>query len=400
MASIREKKQNQKTISYQFTCCLGRDASGKQIRRYSTWIVPENMTENKARKAAQKAADKWEREERIAYEKDLKYTECATSNEVAPIQTDFVTFAKQDWFAICIDDGEHKPKTIAFYADTMKNIVAYFSGKTLQNMTATDIQKFLIYLRTERHFSPQNVHHHHRTLNMIFNFAVKQELVQKNPMDNVDKPRLPKHKVDALSQEEAQEFFKALSSCPLDFRCLLLLLITTGLRRGECLGLKWRDIDEQRALLRVERNITYTPKSGIVVSTPKTTAGVRTVPLMDSTLRLLCLLKAQYQRTCADIGIEDGFVFHGEAGIFSPRDPAAVTQRVKRFMKVNGLPDMSPHDLRHSCATLLLGNGADIKSVQEILGHANASTTLNFYVRADIKQMKTATDKMAAAFGL
>ncbi|MBE6913520.1 MAG: hypothetical protein E7472_01095 [Ruminococcaceae bacterium] len=400
MASIREKKQDQKTISFQFTCCLGRDEKGKQIRRYSTWTPPKALTLTKARIAAQKAAEKWEREERVAYEKDLKDPEFAKSKEVAPIQTDFVTFAEQDWFALCIDDGEHKPKTIAFYADTMKNIVAYFAGKTLQNMTATDIQKFLIYLRTERHYSPQNVHHHHRTLNMIFNFAVKQDLVQKNPMDNVDKPRLPKHKVDALSQEEAQEFFKALSSCPLDFRCLLLLLITTGLRRGECLGLKWRDIDEQRALLRVERNITYTPKSGIVVSTPKTAAGIRVVPLMDSVLCLLRLLKAQCQRAHADAIIEDGFIFHGESGIFTPRDPAAITQRVKRFMKANALPDMSPHDLRHSCATLLLSSGADIKSVQEILGHANASTTLNFYVRADIKQMKTATDKMAAAFGL
>ena len=69
-------------------------------------------------------------------------------------------------------------------------------------------------------------------------------------------------------------------------------------------------------------------------------------------------------------------------------------------MKNNGLPDMSPHDLRHSCATLLLTSGADIKSVQEILGHTNASTTLNFYIKSDLRQMKAAASKLAMVFDI
>lgn len=97
---------------------------------------------------------------------------------------------------------------------------------------------------------------------------------------------------------------------------------------------------------------------------------------------------------------ETAFIFPSERGETVQRTPNALTHRLKRFMNNNGLPDMSPHDLRHSCATLLLSNGADIKSVQEILGHSNASTTLNFYVRSDIQQMKAATDKFATAFGL
>lgn len=69
-------------------------------------------------------------------------------------------------------------------------------------------------------------------------------------------------------------------------------------------------------------------------------------------------------------------------------------------MESNNLPDLSPHDLRHSCATLLLASGADIKSVQEIMGHTDARTTLNYYVRTDMKQMRNATNKFAEAFGL
>ena len=219
-------------------------------------------------------------------------------------------------------------------------------------------------------------------------------------MDTVEKPKLPKHQVDALSEEEARTFFSALGSCPLDFRCLLYLMLTTGLRRGECLGLQWRDVDTTHALLHVERHVTHTTAQGTVVSSPKTAASVRAVPLLDSMLSLLRQLRTQQQKSFPDAVLEESFLFHGQAGPFSPRDPDAVTRRVKRFMKRHGLPDLSPHDLRHSCATLLLGSGADIKSVQEILGHTNASTTLNFYVRPDPKQMRAAANKMAEAFRL
>ena len=235
---------------------------------------------------------------------------------------------------------------------------------------------------------------------MIFAYAQKQEIILKNPMDKVDPPKLAKKQVDALSPEAAKNFFFALNDCPLDFRCMLHLMITTGMRRGECIGLKWGDIDETRSLVKVERSVTYTAKSGITVSTPKTAASLRTIPLMNSTLNLLKALKEERKAENPDTILDDSFIFPGEAGIFAPRDPNAVTHRVKHFMKVNGLPDMSPHDLRHSCATLLLSSGADVKSVQEILGHTNASTTLNFYVKADINQMQAASGKMAAVFGL
>lgn len=400
MATITPNKKDGKTISYRFRACVGRDESGKQIFRSTTWSVPDGLTPSKAEKAAQKASDLWEKDARAEYEKDLKNPERVKARELARTKTDFVRFIETDWFPICIDNGERKPKTVSFYTDTKKNIVAYFSGHILQKITSTQIQKFLIYLRTEKDFSPQNVHHHYRTLNMIFDFAMKQEVIQKNPMDKVDRPKLSKQKVDALSQEEATIFFRSLNSCPLDFRCLLQLLITTGLRRGECVGLKWRDIDESRSMVHIERNVTYTAKTGIIVNTPKTSASNRVLPIMDSTLALLKCLKQQRQSENPTAILEDSFVFPSESDIFSPRNPDAVTRRVKRFMRANGLPDMSPHDLRHSCATLLLSSGADIKSVQEILGHTNASTTLNFYVRADLKQMQTATKKFAAAFNL
>ena len=115
---------------------------------------------------------------------------------------------------------------------------------------------------------------------------------------------------------------------------------------------------------------------------------------------LLKEYKAQFQASNPSKRIDDAFLFPKAGSIFEARDPNSVTRRVKRFMRLHNLPDMSPHDLRHSCGSLLLESGADVKSVQEILGHANASTTLNFYVRTDLSQMRSATNKYAAAFGL
>ena len=400
MAAITPKKKNGKIISYKFRACIGRDEAGKQIFRCTTWKVPLDHSPSKAEKAASRAAETWEKEVRAEYEKDIRDPERVRAREISRSKTEFSDFVLNEWFPICIENGEHKSKTIAFYNDTTKNIVAHFNGYILQKISSTDIQKFIIQLRTERSYTSQYLHHHYRTLNMIFSFAMKQELILKNPMDKVDKPKLQKHKVDALSAEEARMFFNALNDCPLDFRCLLYLMITTGMRRGECIGLQWRDVDNNRSIINIERNVTYTTKSGIIVSTPKTLASIRVVPAMTSTLSLLQQLKTLQQNSYPDVFSEDAFIFPGDASIFTPRDPNAVTRRVKRFMKSHGLPDISPHDLRHSCATLLLENGADIKSVQEILGHTNASTTLNFYVRSNLQQMKTATDKFAAAFDL
>ena len=206
--------------------------------------------------------------------------------------------------------------------------------------------------------------------------------------------------VDALTQEQTREFLKAIESCPLDFRCMLYLLITTGIRRGECMGLKWKDIDEETSVLSVERNVTYTPKDGLIVSTPKTINSIRTIPLMPSVLHLLSEYRAGVKQQNQGKDLTEAFIFSNAEDIYTPRTPDSLTRHLKRFMTKHDLPDLSPHDLRHTCATLLLANGADIKSVQDILGHADASTTLNFYVKSDLEGMKTATNKFASAFGL
>ena len=406
MATIRENKSKGKVISYQFILFLGRDEQGKQMRKYLTWTPPDGLTPAKQRRAAEQAAKQWEKRIREDPRDKQEETKNAEYTAAPERKDDFVSFVNDTWFALFICNGDRKETTTVFYADIASYITKYFAGAVLQEITPIQIQAYLKFLRTDRErrtgkqLSPSYLRHHYGTLRNIFGYAEQNDFLTKNPMDRVPAPKKPKKPVDALTKEEAALFLTKLEDRPLDFRCMMYILLTTGLRRGECVGLKWKDVDEKNSILHVERGVAYTSKTGIVVSTPKTARSIRVIPLVPTTLRLLLELKAQRREEHPKTNLNEAFIFHSDTDIFFPKDPNAVTRRVKRFMKNSGLPDLSPHDLRHSCATLLLSQGADIKSVQEILGHSDASTTLNFYVKSNIQQMKSATDKLSAAFNL
>ena len=408
MAAIRENKKGNKLVSFRFTVCMERTAQGKQIRRYTTWTPPEGLTPAKARKAAERAADAWEQEIRKEYQEEKKAAACGLAYNLPPEKRrdDFVSFVNEIWLPLHVRGGNCKPTTIAYYKNIAKVITDYFKGCILQEISPIQIQKYLVYLQTDyktpqgKPLAPKSVRHHYGTLTNIFGYADKQELIAKNPMTRVDAPKKVKKAVDALTPEQATRFFETLPGCDLDFRCMLHLFITTGIRRGECMGIKWRDVDFKNGTVTIARCVTYTPECGVIVSTPKTENSVRTIPLMPSTVKLLQEWKKQTHAAQPNTILKDAFLFPKGKDVFQPRDPNSITRRVKRFMKAHDFPDLSPHDLRHSCATLLLAEGADIKSVQEILGHADASTTLDYYVKSDLQQMKAATQKYAMAFNL
>lgn len=413
MANIKENKKNGKVVSYSFTACLGRNESGTQIRRYKTWKVPDGITPSRAKKMAEREAKNWEsalkkgEEPLLIQEAPSKKKETSNQEVIKEEATiNFNDFIDEVWLPLQVRGNNRKPKTIAFYESSTKMVKAFFEGADLQKIKPLDIERYLVYLRTEyksRYGKPlasKTVCHHYSTLKQIFEYAERMELVDKSPMIKVPIPKKERKPVEAFTQEQAKVFIDLALECPLEFRCILMLLITTGIRRGECVGLQWSDIDEKRATLSIKRSVNYTPEFGVVVSTTKTYNGIRTIPLIPSVLGLLQEHKKEIRAKYGSIKLENAFVFPKADDPFAPRTPDSITRHIKRFMSRNKLPDLSPHDLRHTCATLLLANGADVKSVQEILGHADASTTLNFYVKADFQNMKVATNKFAEAFSL
>lgn len=404
MASIKEKRNNEGNLVFYFSCCIGRTDDGAQIRKYKTWHPPKGTTPARARKMAEGEAMEWEKAIRVGQGSPAA-PRCDAQGSTEE-KVDFKSFVENTSFPLQVKGQGRKPKTIAFYESSVKIISSYFEGRFLQDITSSDIECFLLYLRTEyksrygKPLAPKSVHHQYNTLNLIFSYAEDLERIQKNPMKKVHSPKKEKKPVEAINIEEASRIFHILADYPLDFQCMVYLLLTTGLRRGELAGLQWQDFNSMDNTLFVRRNVSYTPRTGLTVGTPKTANGIRTIPISPKVARLLLLYKMEMLTKKHIKTIDNAFIFPSASDAHTPRLPDSITTRMKRFTQRHGLSSFSPQDLRHSCATFLLSSGADIKSVQNILGHADASTTLDFYVRADLRTMRNATDKLGCALGL
>lgn len=329
------------------------------------------------------------------------------SNDVNNSKITLKEFMSNVWFPLEVDNGEHKPTTIEFNRSMSKYITGYFKDKELNSILQSDIEFCLKYYRCEYEqrtkkvgMEPKTVKHIYSTLDRIFKSAKKRRYITENPVDLVSPPRLQKREVDALSESELKKFIEYLFDAPDEIKCMLMLFITTGIRRGELVGLKWEDIDFENKQLHIQRNVTHTSGHRVVIGTPKTSTGKRTIPLSENTLNELLKYRKQQQLSFPNKALHCAFVFSSKDDPYIPCEPTSVTRNVKKFMLDHGLPPYYPHALRHSCATHILANGGDIKSVQNLLGHADASTTLNFYARANIDQMRKATEKFTDTFGL
>lgn len=306
-----------------------------------------------------------------------------------------------------IDNGENKPSTISF-SNSMSNYISdYFYDKKINDISSEDIELCLKFYRCtyekrngEIGMNPKSLKHIYNMLKRTFGSAKKRHYIVENPMELVPPPKVPRKEVEALSEQELVVFCNAISKAPEREKCMLMLFITTGIRRGECVGLRWEDIDFQNQELHIQRNITRSTGHGVVIGSPKTYGSIRSIPLSDNTLKCLEEYKRQQEVKFPNIDLRSAFIFCGQKGPYIPCDPTSVTRKVKSFMVKNGLPSYSCHDVRHSFATHTLANGGDIKSLQNLLGHADASTTLNFYSRSDMKQMRTAANKFTSAYNL
>jgi integrase len=228
--------------------------------------------------------------------------------------------------------------------------------------------------------SARTVRYIHTTLHKALKQAVMDGLIPRNVTEAVKPPQLTREEMHPLTPEQAKLLLQTAHEIGNRLEALYVLAIHTGLRQGELLGLKWDDVDLEDGSLQVRRTLTIT-KSGPVFTAPKTTSSRRSVKLTSNATEAL---KSHLKRQLAEIDrvgslwSENGLIFASETG--EPLDRRAVTKlKFKPLLKQAGLPEIRFHDLRHTCATLLLTRNVNPKIVSEMLGHSSIAITLDTY---------------------
>jgi integrase len=235
----------------------------------------------------------------------------------------------------------------------------------------------LINRKLKDGLSPKTVRYIRGTLRTALNQAVRWGLVARNAAALVDGPRVPAHEIQPFSPDEARTFLAAAKGHRLE--ALYSVAMTLGLRQGEALGLRWRDVDLQMGYLRVARQLQRFDGVFQLVE-PKTARSRRTIVMPPTITRVITehRIRQDAEREAAGPRWKDwGLVFTRSDG--QPLDGTVVTHQFHRFLEQAGLPQRRFHDLRHSCATLLLAQGVSPRVVMEILGHSQIALTMNTY---------------------
>jgi integrase len=290
----------------------------------------------------------------------------------------------------------NRPRTYTSYTDIVRlHLVPHIGKCQLAKLTPEQVQTMLNVLG-EQGLKPRTVSNVRAVLRKALNQAMRWGYVVRNVATLVDAPRTTTFSILPLDQEQAQRLLDAVAGHRLE--ALYRAALSLGLRRGEVCGLRWEDVDFEQQTLRVTGSLQRQNRR-LERTVPKTTASVRTIALPPVLLRVLRQHAERQAREEAERSGEwqdCGLVFVSERG--TPLEPRNVVRHFKTVLKKAGLPEtIRFHDLRHSCATLLIAQGVHPRVIMEILGHSQISTTMNTYAHVLPATQREAT-KIDALF--
>jgi len=271
-----------------------------------------------------------------------------------------------------------KPTSLTTYEKWLNaHILPVFGKRSVDSITTDDIQQFL---NERKDMSAKSLTMMRNLMGEIFKDAVEDGLIEKDPTSS-RRLIIPSEKVtirEALPLADFKDILVNLPKLPDEERRLLALLMLTGMRRGEVLGLHWEDIDLEKELIHVQWNVTHPQTNQPHIGTPKTQSGIRDIPLNPMLKELLAPMQTS------------GFIIGGE----EPVTLKHYTNTWNRISKKIDLHGATAHVFRHSYLTYAAGESSDIKSLQKIAGHSDIRMTMNRYVHAQPEKVKAVSDQV------
>ena len=273
-----------------------------------------------------------------------------------------------------------KENTIKGYRSQIDHQIKPFIGhKQLASLTTADIQKFYNKIKKEGRVHPHPIHGHvlsdsmvrkiHMMLHEAMEVAVRERYIVRNPTDNTTIPKKTTTEKQVLDDSQLNRFLEAIQGEPY-WHDFFYVEVMTGLRRGEICGIKWSDIDFNEGTLCIKRSVSTKEGGGVSVGETKTDAGVRTIIMPPSVATLLWKKRSD--------AINE-WVFPHYTNPSDPLHPSSAYKKLKTLLKRLELPLLRFHDLRHTFATQATDGGVDPKTLAGILGHTDASFTLDTY---------------------
>ena len=378
MAYIEPRPNKNGEISFRIKAFAGYDASGKQRVRSMTWKPDAGMTARQAEREVIIQAAQFEKKVSL----ELDDGTCLRS----------VTFEElaNEWIALMEKTEELKPSTIVMLKGCRSRTYAAIGQNLVTDINYRQIQKFILSLSEDgvnmqngKGLSVKSQQHYINFISDVMRYAMKCGLITQNPCTGITTVKTPtKERRPYTLEEEVALLDRLTEKAPLKYQVIFRFLIYCGLRRGEVLGLEWKDIDFESGVCTIQRTSQYRGLGvGTYTSTPKTKSSCRSLKLPDELLTILKRYKFEQNNTIVQLGE----LWHPTDRLFTQWNglvmhPTCPFNWLQRFCERENLPFRGLHSFRHAFATEMITSGQiDIKTVSAILGHSEVSTTLDIY---------------------
>lgn len=295
---------------------------------------------------------------------------------------------------------ELAPSTYKRYCRMLETrLLPYFGHFYINKIRPTDIMKFYDLLekdtqlvrkkgnngsKTKKPLSGKTILEHHRLLRAMLHKAVYWQLIVSNPAERVQPPKARKPKRKSYDDEQTKILLENLEQLSIEdtkYKVAIILTVFTGVRLGELMGLEWQDVDFKNGILSINRSSQYLADMGVFTKVPKTESSIREIAIPEFIISLLEEYKLWYEEQKSIYGelwMNSDRLFVQADG--KPMHPSTISKWFVKYVGQIGLPVINFHGLRHTNASLLVAQNIDIAVISARLGHAQISTTLDFYV--------------------